>query len=236
VRVAGDDRKTVGSLGSSASVTGADPHIGEFLMNMLNRSALASGAAVSVIALTDAAWRALDSNPPPWDESFHHTTLAAVITVAHVLVYLLCAAILLRYAPEIDVNPVARWTRRLLAADFLVLSAAYVVYLTVWDATTPEDGMGAAVFGISFGLMFVLPTMLGLALLRRPVFRICALVLASPLLIIPLVVALAAFTKWGHPGYAETAVYLGVPLLGLAAEAVVTVQHAPHGNHAGVAS
>ena len=188
-------------------------------MHKLNLSALVSGAVVSAIALTDAAWQAVGSRPPPWDETLHHTPVIVAVTGAHILLYVLCTAILLRYTRQIDVNRVARWARLLLATDFAVLAAGMVVYLTLWHATTPDHGAGAVLFGVSFGLMFLLSTGLGLALLRRPQFRRCALVLAAPLLLVPLVAVLGAFTSWGHPAYAETAIYLGVPLLGLAAEA-----------------
>ena len=72
-----------------------------------------------------------------------------------------------------------------------------------------------AVAGVAFRVMFVLGVALGATLLRRPDLRVPAGLMVAVVPVIALTFALEALALgWGHPGYAETALYLGIGLLG----------------------
>lgn len=187
-------------------------------MQRLEISALVAGAAAVAVSLADAAWRATQDTLPAWDESRAGLSFAdLVLVVPLIAAYATGAAVLVRHARDIDVNAVARWSRRLLAVALTVLAVAFLAMLLDSSGEEPT-GPVAVLFGISFALTFLLPVVLGLALVRRARFRSAALVLASPLVVIPVTVLAAAVSEWGHPAYAEVAALLGVPLLGLTAE------------------
>ena len=63
--------------------------------------------------------------------------------------------------------------------------------------------------------MFVFGAVLGALLLRRRYQRLPAILMAAPVAIIPLTFLLYQVAPgWAHPAYAETALYLGLALLG----------------------
>jgi hypothetical protein len=97
----------------------------------------------------------------------------------------------------------------LLAVDLGVLAAGYLI-VSVVDV----DAAGA-VAGVAFLAMFVLGVAFGATLLRRPDVRLPAILMVSVVPVIGLTFALEAIAPgWGHPGYAETVLYLGIALLG----------------------
>jgi hypothetical protein len=95
-------------------------------------------------------------------------------------------------------------------ADLAVLAGVFVVGTVLADYPAPVE----IVAGVAFVLMFLLGATLGLSLLRRPDLRLSAVLLAAPLALIPLAMLAETLTPgWGHPGYAETALYLGLATL-----------------------
>jgi hypothetical protein len=85
-----------------------------------------------------------------------------------------------------------------------------------------SDAFGA-IAGIAFLVMFVVGAVLGAVLLRRPDVRLPAALMVSVVPLIGLTFAVEALAPgWGHPGYAETALYMGIALLGLTAAGAPT--------------
>lgn len=191
-------------------------------MKTLNRAGLALGAALAVIALTGAVWSAISDTTVLWG-ALDYRPSELVIVAVHVGAYLVAAAILVTNQEVIGVNPVARWTTRLAAANFCGLALMFTIVTVVMpDAlNSPEaepTGVVAAAFGISFALLFLLPCVLGFSLLRHSPLRGPALLLASVPLILAITAILGPLTTWANPAYAETAVALGIPWLGLNAQ------------------
>jgi hypothetical protein len=118
--------------------------------------------------------------------------------------------VLVRNASRIDEGSAARrWIRRLLAIDLAVLAVGFVFSYLL------DSEVWGGVAGVTFILMFVLGVVLGATLLRRPDVRLPAVLMVAVVPVIGLTFALAALAPgWGHPGYAETALYLGIALLG----------------------
>jgi hypothetical protein len=76
-------------------------------------------------------------------------------------------------------------------------------------------GVTSAIGGACFLVQFVLSFGLGLALIRRPEFRVGAAVLVAIVPLIGLGLALGALVSdFAHPAYTEAAVYVGLTLLG----------------------
>lgn len=181
-------------------------------MRHLERAALGAAVALSVLSIGDAILRATSATPPPWDDELGTTWGVVSTNLLMTATFGLLAAVLVRNADRIDEgSAVVRWVRRLLAADLAVLACGYVVV-----SVLGVEALGA-VAGITFLGMFVLGAVLGAVLLRRPDVRLPAALMVAVVPLIPLTFALEAVADgWGHPGYAETALYLGIALLGLA--------------------
>ena len=191
-------------------------------MKTLDRTGLALGVALAAIALTGAVWSAISDTTVLWG-ALDHRPSELVIVAVHAGAYLVAAAILVTHQKVLDVNPVARWTSRLAAANFCVLALMFTIVTVVMPEalTSPEaepTGVVAAAFGISFALLFLLPSGLGFALLRHPPLRGPALLLASVPIILGITAILSSLTTWANPAYAETAIALGIPWLGLTAD------------------
>ena len=179
-------------------------------MRQLERSALGAAVALSVLSVGDAILRATSATPPPWDDEAGTTWGIVSTNLLMTATFGLLAAVLVRNADRIDAGSGAvRWIRRLLAADLAVLACGYVLVSVL------EAEVFGAVAGVTFLAMFVLGVALGATLLRRPDVRVPALLMVSVVPVIALTFALEALAPgWGHPGYAETALYLGIALLG----------------------
>jgi hypothetical protein len=97
-----------------------------------------------------------------------------------------------------------------LLADLAVLAGVFVVGTVLSRFPGPVE----AVAGIAFIVMFLLGAALGACLLRRPGLRLPAILLLAPVVLIPLAMLADSLAPgWAHPGYAETALYLGLALL-----------------------
>jgi len=179
----------------------------------LERTTLGAAVALSVLSIGDAILRATTEAVPPWDDEGGTTWGTVTVGVLMAVTFGLLAAVLIRNATWIDRGSAPRrWIRRVLVADMAVLTAGSVM------APVVDSAVIGASAGFTFLLMFVVGAALGVALLRRTDSRIPALLMASSVPVLGMTFALEALaTGWGHPGYAETALYLGIALLGLTA-------------------
>jgi peptidoglycan/LPS O-acetylase OafA/YrhL len=177
----------------------------------LERSALGAAVVLSVVSVGDAVVRATTDVVPPWDDESTTTWALVATNLLMMATFGLLAAVLVRNAERIDAGSGAvRWIRRVFAADLAVLATGYLLV-----SVAGSEAFGA-IAGIAFLVMFVLGAVLGGVLLRRPDVRVPAALMVAPVPIIGLTFALEALAPgWGHPGYAETALYLGIALLGL---------------------
>jgi hypothetical protein len=192
-------------------------------MMQLERTALGAAVALSVLSLGDAVLRATSDTVPPWDDEGGTTWGQVSVGLLMAVTFALLAAVLVRNATVIDGGSGARrWGRRLLAADLAVLAAGYLVVSLV------DSSAAGGIAGVTFLAMFVLGAVLGGSLLRRPDVRVPAVLMVAPVPIIGLTFVLEALARgWGHPGYAETALYIGIALLGIAAATISSTSDRP---------
>jgi hypothetical protein len=181
-------------------------------MMQLERTALGAAVVLSVVSIADAVLRATSDVAPVWDDEVGTTWVVVASNLLLVATFALLAAVLVRDAEGIDEGSGAvRWVRRLLAADLAVLATGFVFVSFV------DLGVFGAVAGVAFLAMFLLGAVLGGLLLRRRDVRLPAALMVAVVPLIGLAFAAEALAPgWGHPGYAETALYLGIALLGLA--------------------
>lgn len=182
-------------------------------MIQLTRAALAVAVAASVFSIADAVLQATSDAVAPWDAdrgtAWGYAAAAVLLTVT----FALLAAVLVRAADDIDAGSAPRrWVRRALIADLVVLGGGGLL------STGISAGFLGAVAGISFLAMFLLAVVLGAMLLRRPRMRGAAALLVATAPVIALTFLVESLAPgWGHPAYAETTVYVGLALLGMAA-------------------
>jgi hypothetical protein len=164
----------------------------------------------SVFSLVDAIYGGITDQATPLDDTSHRSVIVA-INVLLTTLFALLTAVLVQQADRIDrASRAARWIRRPLLADLAVLAGVFVVGTVLAHYPAPVE----MVAGVAFVLMFLLGAALGLSLLRRPDLRLSAVLLAAPLALIPLAILAEALAPgWGHPGYAEAALYLGLASL-----------------------
>lgn len=187
-------------------------------MSTINRVALAAATTLSAVALWDAIHTGLTGRPSGFSDQYGLTPMMIISEVVHGLTYAAFLAVLVVQRRRIDSgSSVRRWIRRLLAVDFGLLAAMFLIgspFLPLLQRAGWGD-VASTIGGISFLLMFVLSVALGLASVRTPQLRTAALVLIATVPLIGLAVGLAALgTGFGHPAYPEAAVALGVALLG----------------------
>ena len=184
----------------------------------LERTALGAAVVLSVVSIGDAILRATSDAAPPWDDELGTKWVIVATNLVMTATFALLAAVLIRNAERIDEgSAVVRWTRRVLAVDLAILASGFV-FVNVFEAE-----FFGAVAGITFIAMFVLGAVLGGLLLRRPDVRVPAVLMVAVVPVIGLTFALEALAPgWGHPGYAETALYMGIALLGMTAAGVDT--------------
>lgn len=180
-------------------------------MSRLTKAAITAAAALAIFSVADAVFNAAtggnladDEGGPPWSLRL----IGAALTVT----FGLLAAVLVQAARTIDQESrYVHAVRRALVAVLVVLATASAISSVLADWPGPLTAVAAA----GFPLIFLLGAALGVPLLRRPAFRVPALMLLAsiPVLIISAIVEAVA-PGWGHPAYAETLLYLGLALLG----------------------
>jgi hypothetical protein len=179
-------------------------------MKQLERAALGAAVVLSVVSVGDAILRATSDVVPPWDDEFGTAWVLVATNLVMTVTFGLLSAVLARNAERIDEgSAVRRWTRRLLAVALGVLAVGYVLVNVV------DSELSGTVAGVAFLAMFVLGATLGALLLRRADVRLPAVLMVAVVPLIALTFAVEALLPgWGHPGYAETSLYLGIALLG----------------------
>jgi hypothetical protein len=183
-------------------------------VSALTKTALTAAVTLSVLSVTDAAIRGVGATPAPWDPEVAAGWVTVGVAALEVVTFASLAAVLTALGEPIDRGSRGRrWVRRALAADLAVLAVGIAASVRV-DA----EVLGI-VASVAFLGMFLLGVVLGATLLRRPGWRTAAALMIAPLALIPLTFLLEAVARgWGHPGYAETALYLGIALVGRCAE------------------
>jgi hypothetical protein len=179
----------------------------------LTRGAVVGAVLTSVIALSDAAWQATSDEPAPWAPGEGIEWISRTADAVHGLTYALLAAALVHCAGRIDAGRAAvRWLRRIIVVDLALLAVPF--FVSASTGVVGGDGPLSTVSGIVFLALFLLAFALGVVLVaRRETRHLPAWVLVSTLPVIGLTV-LAGAVGWAHPGYVETAVYVGLALLG----------------------
>jgi hypothetical protein len=180
--------------------------------DLLPRAALTGAVLTSGLALADAVWQATADGPAPWTPGEGIEWVARIGDALHGVTFVLLAAALMHVGARIDAGRGAvRWLRRVLAVDLGLMGVAFCSSALV--VTLGGEGLLGAIGGAAFLALFVLAIVLGVVMLsRRPTRHLPAWLMAAPIALIPLTV-LADTVGWAHPGYAETAVYVGVGLL-----------------------
>jgi hypothetical protein len=183
-------------------------------MNKLGTAALGAAVALSVVSVGDAVARGVSDSLPPWDKDVAPAWVSVAIVALEAVTFLLLAAVLATTGRQVDGGRArTRWVRRVLAGDLVVLTFGVVL------AGTKDDGVAVWIASLSFLAMFLLGVVLGGVLVRRPGLRAAGVLMIAPLALLPLAfLADALAPGWGHPGWAETALYVGIALLGGAAD------------------
>jgi hypothetical protein len=180
-------------------------------MTRLTKAALAAVLLAAGVSLVDAIYGPLSGGRGLPDDTGGPWWAVAALSILLVGTYVLLALLLVEAADRVDRgNRLVRGVRRVLAVDFVVLAAV----IGLGRALGGFPSALSVLAGIGFLLMFVLGTVLGVALVRRSELRLSAVLLMAPLLLIAvsMLVDLVA-PGWGHPGYAETSLYVGLVLL-----------------------
>ncbi|WP_328477228.1 hypothetical protein OHA21_23970 [Actinoplanes sp. NBC_00393] len=185
-------------------------------MTRIATAALGAAALSSLLSIADAVAGGLGDHLLSEEDATGWATTGTSLLLG--ATFALLAAVLAQRGRDIDAGRRSvRAVRLVLTADLTLLAVLFIAGILV--ARYPDTVLyraWGAVSGTGFLLMFVAGVILGALLLRRPELRTGAILLTAPLVIIPLTIAANAMAPgWGHPGYAETALYLGVALLGL---------------------
>lgn len=186
-------------------------------MKVLPLAALVAAAMLSALIVLDAVWNA--NNPDqvgPWLDAEGYPYLLPITGILHTAVYGLLAAALVQSGRAIDGG--SRFVRvlRWILISIFALFAGLFSILTV-DPSADSSGVYEILANVAFAVSLIVPIVLGFALIRRHAFRVPAILLIAPIVILPLTVILEAFTAFAHPGYTETAVNIGLALLCVAA-------------------
>lgn len=177
-------------------------------MATIEKVALVGAVAVTCVAVGDAVVLAATGNNLVTDDSDRWLSTSAELI--HAVGMLALAAALVVCAQRVDAG--RRWRRRVrrgLALSLAVLGGFFAV-LPVGELPSWAEAVG----GTAFLLSFVLGVVLGVGLLRDPSRRLAGALLASPLLVLPLMGVVEQIApRWSHPGWAEAGLYLGTALL-----------------------
>jgi len=187
-------------------------------MTRIATTALAVAVTASAVTVSDAVYGSVTGRNTFWDGATGQQWVVTAVTAMICVLYGSLTAMLVQRAEAIDGGSgVIRWIRRLLLTDLGVLAAIFVAGTALGEFPAPVE----VVASVAFVLMFILGLALGIGLVRRPALRTPAALMIAPLVLMPAVIALDAIVPgWGHPGYAEAALYIGLALLGRAPTAV----------------
>lgn len=181
------------------------------------RIAISAAVAFSALSVYDALHHGFTGRPSAFSDPNGTTGWTLATSALSVGTFAALGAVLVSTRHEIDHGRKARtWVRRLLTIDLAVLAAVFAFGAPFLSEPDSAIGAGLApVAGSSFAAMFLLAFVLGLSILRRRALRVSAVLLTAVVPVIGLTLALPSLAPgFEHPAYAETAVYLGLALLG----------------------
>lgn len=181
-------------------------------MTRTGKAAMAVAILASALSVLDAVSGGITGGAVDvWDDNSGQRWVIVAVDVLLVALFALLTAVLVQQADRLDgASRVVRWIRRTLLADLAVLAGVFVVGTVLVHYPGPVE----AVAGIAFVLMFPLGAVLGVCLVRRPGLRLPAVLLVASAALIPLAMLADSLAPgWGHPGYAEAALYIGLALL-----------------------
>lgn len=183
---------------------------------------LALTAAASTLVLLDAVFHSATGGPSPFAYNAS-PVMAAIYSVAEIAVHAGFAVVLVLNGPEIDAGHRFRTVlRTLLVAATAALAAMSVVgeVVEVVSGPIPEDGALMAAGTVAFFVIMIAPQVLGVTMLVQGDRSPGAWVLSAAVPIFVLSLVLGALgSPWGHPGYFEATVFLGIALLGFSGSA-----------------
>ena len=187
-------------------------------MTVSYKVAITAATIFSVLSLYDAVHHGVTGRGSFLSDEYGITWATVAGSIVGALSFIALAALLVIEQPRIDGRSrLRRWLGRLLVADLAVLAAVYGIGIPLMRALDPGgiDAVVGVVAGIAFAAMFVLAVGLGLSLVRIRELRPSAVLLVAVLPLVGLTIFLGAIgSGFAHPAYAETAVYVGIALLG----------------------
>lgn len=187
-------------------------------MKVLPVAAVTVAAGFSAMALTDTAMRGLGAGASvPWDLVSGSEEALRAVSLLHGVCYLLLATVLVVYRLRIDgASRTMPWLRTVMAACYLFFGLQFAWAGIFAPRYEPPELIGI-IDTLAFIGLHLLSIPMGLILLREPNMKTPALLLASPIVVLPLLIGLSfSFPAWAHPAYLETVVNMGVALLGVA--------------------
>jgi hypothetical protein len=186
-------------------------------MKPLPLAALVAATVLSAFIVLDIIWNAHNPDDPgPWVDAVAYPYLVRYISIVHLGVYALLTAALIQAGRVIDGGrSFVRMLRWIIITGYMVFAVMYG-WIGAVDPTYAGAGVFEVVINVAFIVSLLVPIVLGFALIRRREFRVPAILLIAPIVLLPLTLLLEAFTVWAHPGYMETAVNFGVALLCIA--------------------
>ena len=191
-------------------------------MTVSYKVAITAATIYSAMSLYDAVHHGVTGKGSAFSDEYGTTWATIAIGIVAAVSFIANGAILVIERIRIDRGSrLHRWVRRLLVADLAVLAAVFGIGIPLMgtlEAVSLDAAVGA-VAGVAFASMFILAVALGLCLVRVRELRPSAVLLIAVLPAIGLAIILQAIgSAFAHPAYAETAVYLGIALLGQRAQ------------------
>jgi hypothetical protein len=187
-------------------------------MTVSYKVAITAATIYSALSIYDAVHHGVTGEGSAFSDEYGTTWATITIGIVAAVSFIANAAILVIERIRIDrASRLRRWVRRLLVADLAVLAAVFgigIPFMGNLESLSLDAAVGP-VAGVAFGSMFLLAVALGLCLVRVRELRPSAVLLIAVLPAIGLAIILQAIgSAFAHPAYAETAVYLGIALLG----------------------
>ena len=187
-------------------------------MTVSYKVAITAAAIFSAVSLYDAVHHGVTGRGSAFSDEYGMTWATVAGSILSALSFIALAVILVIERGRMDSDSrLRRWVRRLLAVDLALLAAVFGIGIPLMGALGRGrlDAAVGGVAGVAFAAMFVLAVGLGLSLVRIRELRPSALLLLAVVPAIGLTIILQAMgSAFAHPAYAETAVYLGIALLG----------------------
>lgn len=190
-------------------------------MTVSYKVAITAATIFSAVSLYDAVHHGVTGRGSVFSDEYGMTWATTAGSIVSALSFIALAVILVIERERIDSESrLRRWVRRLLAVDLALLAAVFGIGIPLMGALgRGYDAAVGGVAGVAFSAMFLLAVGLGLSLLRMRELRPSAVLLLAVVPALGMTIILGAIgSDYAHPAYAETAVYLGIALLGRRAQ------------------